>query len=100
VPLNDHFLNKERKIFFHFIDVYKQTGIIFECKMSTGYPNCVVSKNVELYLAGSEKYAIIGPNGEGKTTFLKTIAGFIEPIEGYYKWQKKIKQLDIILTKW
>jgi ATP-binding cassette subfamily F protein 3 len=88
VPLNDHFLNKERKIFFHFIDVYKQTGIIFECKMSTGYPNCVVSKNVELYLAGSEKYAIIGPNGEGKTTFLKTIAGFIEPIEGYYKWQK------------
>ncbi|GIX42489.1 MAG: ABC transporter ATP-binding protein [Leptospiraceae bacterium] len=88
VPLKEHFLLQEKKAFFQFINVPIQRGIIFECNMSTGYGNKIISNNVELYLSGSEKYAIIGPNGEGKTTFLKTIAGIIPPIEGYYRWQK------------
>jgi ATP-binding cassette subfamily F protein 3 len=88
VPIQEQFLKTERNAFFKFMNVPKQRGIIFECNMKTGYKEKIVSDKVELYLSGSEKYAIIGPNGEGKSTFLKTIMGIIEPIEGYYKWQK------------
>ncbi len=37
----------------------------------------------------NEKIAIIGKNGVGKTTFLKTILNIINPIDGHYKWFEK-----------
>jgi len=39
-------------------------------------------RNVSLTLKREERLAIVGPNGEGKSTVLKTLAGLIEPHNG------------------
>ena len=41
---------------------------------------------ISFVLKKGEKIAIIGQNGVGKTTFLKTILGLLPPIGGSYKW--------------
>ncbi|RDW18828.1 ABC-F family ATP-binding cassette domain-containing protein [Oceanobacillus chungangensis] len=39
-------------------------------------------KNAKLHVNRGERIALVGPNGVGKTTLLKTIMGKLEPIEG------------------
>ncbi len=43
--------------------------------MNKSFGEQVVLKNIELTLTGREKLAIIGPNGVGKTTFLRSLLG-------------------------
>ena len=46
-------------------------------------------------LAGGELLQIQGENGRGKTTLLRTLCGFIHPLEGEIQWQgKSISELD------
>jgi ATP-binding cassette subfamily F protein 3 len=47
-----------------------------------GYPGKVLFQAQQLELRRSECAALIGPNGSGKTTFLKTLLGQIEPLIG------------------
>lgn len=49
-------------------------------KMSIGYSS-VLSKDIHLNVLRGQKIAIIGPNGIGKSTFLKTISRKINPLE-------------------
>lgn len=37
------------------------------------------------------RIALIGPNGVGKSTLLKLIAGDIEPSEGVMRWSPHVK---------
>ena len=46
-----------------------------------GYHNALFSIE-ELNLQEGKVYALLGPNGKGKTTFLKTLSGLIPPIKG------------------
>ncbi|NIP52515.1 MAG: ATP-binding cassette domain-containing protein, partial [Phycisphaerae bacterium] len=36
-------------------------------------------------VSGNEFWGVIGPNGGGKSTLLKTIIGLNEPVEGKYE---------------
>jgi len=54
-------------------------------KLSAGYGNDVVLKDMSLILEAGEKVAVIGPNGIGKTTFLKLLMGELEPFSGNIK---------------
>ena len=56
-------------------------------KMSTGYDE-LLTKDFNLMLEVGEKVAIIGPNGIGKTTFLKTIIGELAAKSGIVKWSE------------
>ena len=47
-----------------------------------GYPGISVLEDVTLDLFPGDSYALLGPNGSGKTALLKTIAGIIPPLEG------------------
>ena len=50
-------------------------------------------KDVNLKFTKGNCYGIIGANGAGKTTFLKILAGDIEPNTGYCKYNRKRKNV-------
>ena len=53
------------------------------------YLNKTAMENITLKLEAGRIYALLGPNGSGKTTFMKTVAGLVKPSEGtvLYKGQ-------------
>ena len=55
-----------------------------------GYDNKPLLNPISFTLKKGEKIAILGKNGVGKTTFLKTILGRLPSIEGNYKWLDRI----------
>jgi ATP-binding cassette subfamily F protein 3 len=59
-------------------------------KLSIGYPDLVLAENIDFLLHRGECLGVIGGNGTGKTTFLKTILGDIREISGKINWGTKI----------
>jgi branched-chain amino acid transport system ATP-binding protein len=50
------------------------------------YGHVAVLKGISLSVAKGEIVALIGSNGAGKTTALKTVSGLIEPLAGQVLW--------------
>jgi iron complex transport system ATP-binding protein len=50
--------------------------------LSFGYPGRTVGRDVTLAVAPGEALALLGPNGGGKTTLLKTMLGLLPPHGG------------------
>ena len=50
--------------------------------LTVGYPQKVVFRHAEIEIKRGEKVALIGRNGEGKTTLMRVIAGELAPISG------------------
>ena len=84
--------------------VFKATGI------TVGYPGKVVFRDADIEVRRGEKVALIGRNGEGKTTLMRVIAGELAPLGGdakrgynvsmgYYA-QNQEDILDRNLTVW
>jgi ATP-binding cassette subfamily F protein 3 len=63
---------------------YKDSSnIILRVKAAEiGYPGKTLFRAQQVELRRSECAALIGPNGSGKTTFLKTMLGQVEPLTG------------------
>ncbi len=59
--------------------VYKATA------MTVGYPQKVVFRDADIEIKRGEKVALIGRNGEGKTTLMRVIMGELEPFSGESK---------------
>lgn len=61
----------------------KTPEIVFE-KVNFAYPNTekLVLKNFSLKIPAGEKLALIGVNGVGKTTLIKLLCRFYDPIKG------------------
>lgn len=53
--------------------------------LEVGYPQKVVFRNADIEIKRGEKVALIGHNGEGKTTLMRVIAGELEPFSGEAK---------------
>jgi len=53
--------------------------------MTVGYPGKVVFRNADIEIKRGEKVALIGRNGEGKTTLMRVIMRELEPISGESK---------------
>ncbi|NHB91495.1 ABC-F family ATPase [Photorhabdus cinerea] len=56
--------------------------------LTKGYDNGPLFKNLSLLLEVGEKMAVIGANGIGKTTFLKSLVGETELNSGTVKWSE------------
>jgi ATP-binding cassette, subfamily F, member 3 len=55
-------------------------------RLEIGYPSKVFASDFSLLLRRGERLGVIGGNGTGKTTFLRTIIGKLEPLKGEYHW--------------
>ncbi|PXZ04060.1 ABC-F family ATPase [Gilliamella apicola] len=57
-------------------------------KLTKGFDNGPLFKNLNLMVEVGEKVAILGTNGIGKTTLLKTLMGELTPEQGDIKWSE------------
>jgi len=59
--------------------------------VSKSYSSTPLFKNLNLSIEAGEKVAIIGPNGVGKTTLLRCLAGDLGADAGSVKWAEKAR---------
>jgi len=64
--------------------------ILEAVNLTIGYDKPLIEK-INFQMRGFEKVGIIGNNGTGKTTLIKTLMGEIEPLEGKYVFHKQMK---------
>src|SRR5262249_51827173 len=50
--------------------------------LAIGYPGRTIARDVSVAVAPGEALALLGPNGGGKTTLLKTMLGLLAPHAG------------------
>ena len=56
---------------------------MLECKnLTKSYLNKIAVDRLSLQLEPGRIYALLGPNGSGKTTFMKMVAGLVKPTTG------------------
>jgi ATP-binding cassette, subfamily F, member 3 len=59
--------------------------------LEIGYSDKSIAQEINLEIERGQKIAVLGDNGQGKTTLLKTLAGEIDKLSGNYKWGHNIK---------
>jgi len=60
-------------------------------ELSIGYPDKLLASDISFILRRGECLGIIGPNGSGKTTFLKTILNKLNALQGEARWGAKVQ---------
>lgn len=60
-------------------------------KLAIGFKTTVLADNLELTLRRGERLGIIGGNGTGKTTLLRTLLGEQRPLGGDMRWGTGVK---------
>jgi ATP-binding cassette, subfamily F, member 3 len=75
------------------LQAIERTGnhVLTVTDLAVGYPEKLLAEKISFILRRSECLGIIGPNGSGKTTFLKTILKKIEPLAGEVRWGTKVQ---------
>lgn len=68
-------------------NVTARKGPALRCTgISIGYPDHVVADNVNFEIDHGSRTAVVGDNGQGKTTLLRTIVGSLKAIRGEPRW--------------
>ena len=70
----------------------KRTGanVLSVEKVAIGYPEVTLAENIDFTIHRGDCLGVIGGNGTGKTTFLKTILGEIREVSGKFLWGTKV----------
>ncbi len=77
----------EASVRFRFPEIESRQGPAVRTKhLSIGYPDHTVARDVHLEIDHGARVGIVGDNGQGKTTFLRTVCGSLEPIAGEITW--------------
>jgi len=67
--------------------VEPRQGPALQCiDLAIGYPDHTVAKDIVLEVEHQQRAAIVGDNGQGKTTLLRTLVDSLQPVEGKVKW--------------
>ncbi len=54
--------------------------------LAIGYPDHTVATEIDLEIEHGERAAIVGDNGQGKTTLLRTLVDSLSPVAGDVRW--------------
>lgn len=91
-----------------FVEMFKIEKIIEKCynramlkinHLTKKFHQQEVVKNISLEIKPGEIFSLIGPNGSGKTTIVKIIAGLLQPTVGSISVNGKDVQMDRIGSK-
>jgi ATP-binding cassette subfamily F protein 3 len=67
--------------------VERRGGAALRCRdLAIGYPERQIASDVQLEIDHGSRAAIVGDNGQGKTTFLRTIVDSLKPLAGDVRW--------------
>ena len=78
---------EEARVQFGFPAVDPRQGTALRTEqLSIGYPDHEVATGIQLEVEHGMRVGIVGDNGQGKTTFLRTICDSIKPLAGSMKW--------------
>ncbi|MCA9127149.1 MAG: ABC-F family ATP-binding cassette domain-containing protein [Planctomycetales bacterium] len=55
-------------------------------ELAIGYPDHIVARDIEIEIEHGQRAAIVGDNGQGKTTLLRTLVRSLEPRAGHVRW--------------
>jgi ATP-binding cassette subfamily F protein 3 len=67
--------------------VEPRKGPALRCKdLSIGYPEREIASGIGMELDHGSRAAIVGDNGQGKTTFLRTLVDSLKPVAGEVRW--------------
>ena len=73
----------DAKLNLRFPPAQRSGDVVFKGKdLCVGYPGKMVFRDAEIEIKRGEKVALIGRNGEGKTTLMRVIMGELEPVSG------------------
>src|SRR5690554_2036560 len=64
--------------------LHRQAVVLHE--LSQGFDGQVLFENLNLQVEAGERIAILGSNGIGKTTLLRTLMGELPALQGHVKW--------------
>jgi ATP-binding cassette subfamily F protein 3 len=67
------------------------TQVLTTKEAAVGYPGLVLARDITFTLKRGECLGVIGPNGSGKTTFIKTLLGKLQPLAGEIRWGTKVQ---------
>lgn len=93
--LNEERIEKPRQSWHMFMQFGEtaETGrdVLVTQNVSIGYDSIPLLQNINLHLRYGERVALIGANGSGKTSFIRTILGYIPPIFGTFRLGTNVK---------
>ena len=68
-------------------EVTPRRGAAVRCRdLTIGYADHTVADEIAIEIIHGSRAAIVGDNGQGKTTFLRTLVGSLPPLAGDVKW--------------
>jgi ATP-binding cassette subfamily F protein 3 len=75
------------------LQAIERTGnhVLTVTDLAVGYPEKHLAGDISFILRRGECLGIIGPNGSGKTTFLRTILNKISALSGEVRWGTKVQ---------
>lgn len=72
--------------------IERKAGVALVCEdLAIGYPEKLVADGIRLEIDRGARIAVLGDNGQGKTTLLRTIVGNLPPKSGGYRWGTGLK---------
>ncbi len=79
--------NEQARAVIRAPQVDRRQGPAVRCRdLAIGYGDRIVAKDITLEIDHGMRAAIVGDNGQGKTTLLRTLVQSLEPLQGEVKW--------------
>ena len=77
---------KQKQVYFTFnIKIKSGNDVLQVSDLTIGYSGTTLAKQINFLIERGESVALLGPNGIGKSTLLKTIVGELPSLDGYIR---------------